>query len=239
MATAPAQQSDAELYRSCVLPFVVFIAFNLLLFVAEGTLSWDHPSAPWWRRAPEMWIYPVQTLVCAGYLWRVRRSLPRDGSPATWLLGALCGVVGIAIWLIPYVAGLVPDEGGFDPAGVFGADSAAVPLEYALRFARAAVVVPFVEELFWRGFLMRWCINRDFPQDVPLGSHSWPAYLITTLGFMLVHVTADYPGAFIYGSIAYLLVVRTRQLMPVIVMHAVANLIMGIVAVTWPLPQLW
>ena len=36
MATAPAQQSDAELYRSCVLPFVIFIAFNLLLFVAEG-----------------------------------------------------------------------------------------------------------------------------------------------------------------------------------------------------------
>ena len=56
---------------------------------------------------------------------------------------------------------------------------------------------------------------------------------------MLVHVTADYPAAFIYGSIAYWLVVRTKRLMPVVLMHAVANLIMGIVAVAWPMPALW
>ncbi len=239
MDKAAPPQSDAALYRCCVLPFVLFIAFNLLLFVLEGTVAWDHPDAPWWRRAPEMWLYPLQTLVCAGYLRRVRRGIPLDGSLGSCLLGVLCGAVGIGIWLIPYLAGWVPNEGGFEPERVFGDSSAAVPVEYALRFMRAALVVPFVEELFWRGFLMRWCVNRDFPQDVPLGTHSPLAYIATTLGFMLVHVTADYPAAFIYGSIAYWLVVRTKRLMPVVLMHAVANLIMGIVAVAWPMPALW
>jgi CAAX prenyl protease-like protein len=31
-----------------------------------------------------------------------------------------------------------------------------------LRVARAVVVVPVVEELFWRGFLMRWIVQPDF-----------------------------------------------------------------------------
>ena len=56
---------------------------------------------------------------------------------------------------------------------------------------------------------------------------------------MLAHNPADYAGAFLYGSIAYWVTVRTRALLPVIIMHAVANLIMGICAVGCDLPHLW
>ena len=101
------------------------------------------------------------------------------------------------------------------------------------------LIVPLVEELFWRGFLMRWCIDRDFPQSVPIGRGSWLAYAVTTVAFMLAHNPADYAGAFVYGSIAYFVTVRTRSLLPVILMHAVANLIMGICAVACDLPHLW
>lgn len=239
MATILQPQSDAALYRTYVYPFVLFLAFNLLLAMVEGAIEWDHPDADWWRRAPEMWLYPLQTLVCAGYLWYVRRGIRWDGNLRTCLLGVLFGLVGIGAWLVPYVAGWVPAEGGFQPERIFGEGSVAVPVEYALRFARAVIVVPLVEELFWRGFLQRWCINRDFPQDVPIGSHSWFACLVTTGGFMLIHVTADYPGALIYGLLTYFLVVRTRRLMPAVIMHAVANLVMGICAIGCNLPHLW
>lgn len=233
-------RSEAALFRTYAVPFLLFLGLGLLLWVAESSWQWDHPSAPWYQRAPELWVYPLQTLICGGYLLYVRRGAEWHTRPRSCLLGALCGIVGIGLWLIPYLAGRIPDEGnGFAPERIFGAGSLATQAEYTLRFARAVVVVPFVEEFFWRGFLMRWCINRDFPQRVPLGQGSWLAYLLVTAAFMLVHHPCDWAGAFLYGSIAYLLVIRTKQLVPVIIMHAVANLIMGLCAVYLNLPQLW
>lgn len=230
---------DTLLYRSCVYPLSLFLGFNLLLWVMQNSLQWSHPEAPWWQRSPEMAIYPLQTLVCAAYLWYIRRSIPWRCTRYECMLGALSGLAGIALWLVPYYAGWVPNEGGFDPAAVFGAASLPVYVEYAFRFMRAVLVVPFVEELFWRGFLMRWCIDRDFPQDVPFGTHSWRAYIVVTLAFMLIHSPVDYAGAFLYGTLAYILTVGTKRLMPVVVMHAVANLVMGVCALVSDLPQLW
>lgn len=232
--------SDSPLYRTCVYPLAIFMAFSILLGVGGSCIEWDHPEAAWWRRAPEMLLYPIQTVVCGWWLWHVRREIEWDWNLRTSTLGAVLGVVGIGLWLVPYFAGWIPNEGnGFEPERIFGAGSAATYAEYAMRFARAVVVVPLAEELFWRGFLMRWCCNRDFPQTVAVGTHSWLAYAVTTAAFMLIHAPADYAGAFCYGSLAYLLVVKTKRLTPAIVMHAVANAIMGTCAVTCNLPQLW
>lgn len=227
------------MFRACAGPFLVFLAFSLLLFVADGSWQWNHPSAPWYQRAPEMLIYPLQVVGCAAYIWYIRKGIRWSASVKSCLLGVFAGVVGISAWLLPYVAGWIPNEGGFEPEFIFGENSAAIVIEYMFRFARAALIVPIVEELFWRGYLMRWCINRDFPQNVPLGQGSWLSYIIVTAAFMFAHNPVDYAGAFVYGSIAYLLVVRTKCLLPVILMHAVANLIMGICAIALDLPQLW
>lgn len=239
MSSRQMAKGEATLFRVCVGPFLVFLAFSLLLFVAEGCWKWNHPSAPWYQRAPEMLIYPLQVVACAGYIWFIRKGVNWKATFGSCLLGVLAGVTGIAVWLIPYLAGWIPNEGGFDPGLVFGENTVAVRIEYAFRFARAALIVPIVEELFWRGYLTRWCINRDFPQNVPLGQGSWLSYLVVTAAFMFAHNPVDYAGAFVYGSIAYLLVLHTRCLLPVILMHAVANLIMGICAVALNLPQLW
>ena len=235
----PAAGGEGALFRTYAVPFIIFLAFNLLLWAAEGTVKWDHPNAAWWQRMPELPVYTLQVLVCAVYLWRVRRNVEWRCSAGGCLWGALAGVAGIAVWLEPYLFGWVPREGGFMPETVFGAGSSGTCAAYALRFARAVLIVPFIEEFFWRGYLMRWCINRDEPQSVPLGRGSRISYLAVTLAFMLVHNPADYAGAFLYGSLAYLLVVRTRQLTPVIIMHAVANLVMGVCAIELNLPHLW
>lgn len=239
MSSHQTASGEAALFRACAGPFLVFLAFSLLLFVADGSWQWNHPSAPWYQRAPEMLIYPLQVVGCAAYIWYIRKGIRWSASLKSCLLGVFAGVVGISAWLIPYVAGCIPNEGGFEPELIFGENSAAIVIEYMFRFARAALIVPIVEELFWRGYLMRWCINRDFPQNVPLGQGSWLSYIIVTAAFMFAHNPVDYAGAFVYGSIAYLLVVRTKCLLPVILMHAVANLIMGICAIALALPQLW
>lgn len=232
-------QTDSSLYRTCVYPLAIFMAFSILLGIGGECVEWDHPEAAWWRRAPEMVIYPVQTLVCGWWLWHVRREIRWDWNARACGWGVVLGVVGIGLWLLPYFAGWIPNNGGFQPERIFGTGTAATYAEYGMRFARAVVVVPLVEELFWRGFLMRWCINRDFPQTVPFGTHSWLAYGLTTLAFMLIHTPADYAGAICYGSLTYLLVVKTKRLTAAVVMHAVANAIMGICAVSCDMPQLW
>ena len=239
MSSHQTASGEAALFRACAGPFLVFLAFSLLLFVADGSWQWNHPSASWYQRAPEMLIYPLQVVGCAAYIWYIRKGIRWSASLKSCLLGVFAGVVGIAAWLTPYTAGWIPNEGGFEPELIFGENTAAIVIEYVFRFARAALIVPIVEELFWRGYLMRWCINRDFPQNVPLGQGSWLSYIVVTAAFMFAHNPVDYAGAFVYGSVAYLLVVRTKCLLPVILMHAVANLIMGVCAISLDMPQLW
>ncbi len=234
-----AAQGDSELYRSYVVPFILFSLLLLLFPVADATIAWDHPDAAWWQRAPEMIIYPLQTLICGGYLWWTRRGIEWDWKLRPCLAGALLGVPAIGLWLVPYFMGWVEVSGGFDPAALFGEHSAITYGQYFLRFLRAVVIVALVEELFWRGFLMRWCVNRDEPQTVPMGTHSWLGYGVTTLGFMLIHQPQDYAGALLFGSIAYILTIKTRQLMPVVLYHAVANLVMGICAISFGMSGLW
>lgn len=230
---------ESTLFRAYAVPFVLFLGFNLLLWAVEMHYKWDHPSAPWYQRMPELWVYALQVAACGGYLAAMRRHVEWDFKLAPCLWGAAAGTVGIGLWLIPYFTGWIPAEGGFEPERIFGDNSTSLAAAYACRFARAVVIVPFVEELFWRGYLMRRCVNNDFPHTVPLGQATWLSYAVVTAAFMLVHRPCDYAGALVYGTLTFLLVVKTRRLMPAVVMHAVANLIMGLCAVTYNLPHLW
>ncbi len=233
------QQNESQLFRTYACPLIIFLLLTLLLLVIDSGWGWDHPNAAWWQRAPEMLVYPLQTLVCGGYLWWVRKGVTWDWSWKGSALGVIFGVLGIGFWLIPYLTGWIDASEGFDPVRIFGADSAASWLQYVLRFVRAVVVVAMVEEFFWRGYLMRWCVDEDEPEKVPFGTHSWKGYLVTTIAFMAVHLPQDYAGAFIFGSMAYGLTVLARRLSAVVLMHAVANLVMGVVAIACDLPGLW
>lgn len=230
---------ENKLFKSYATPLIIFLLLSLLLLVIDSGWGWDHPNAAWWQRSPEMIVYPLQTIICGIYLWYTRRNITWDWSVKASILGALAGIIGIGFWLIPYLTGWIDESEGFDPARIFGADSCATYLQYTLRFLRAVVVVAMAEEFFWRGYLMRWCVDADEPEKVPFGTHSWKGYAITTVAFMLIHLPQDYAGAFIFGSIAYALTIWTKRLSSVVLMHAVANLIMGIAAVTLSLPGLW
>ena len=87
--------NEQRLFRAYVTPFAFFLFFNLLLWVVEASWAWDHPSVAWYRRAPEMWIYPLQVAVCGAYLWHVRRDVEWDWKLKPCLLGILAGFVGI------------------------------------------------------------------------------------------------------------------------------------------------
>jgi CAAX prenyl protease-like protein len=222
-------------------PLAVFLGFTALV----PMVAIENTALPWWRHAPEQWIYPIQTVVVGTLLWRWRKHY-RFEPLCGFGLAVILGVVGIVWWCLPAwlferlatsgVAapawwewlGLAPRTDGFDPTL-----SHEHPVWHAaavvMRFARLVLVVPLAEEIFWRGYLMRLvqADGGDF-QRVPFGRPSWAAFVITTLGFMFVHHQTDWLGALGFGALMYLLAIRTKSLAACVVMHAVANLLLGI-----------
>ena len=224
-----------------VLPLAVFMVFNMV----PGLVLIENPMLLWWRRAPEQWVYPLQTIVVGALLWALREHYvfkPVRG----FMLAALLGLVGTALWFAPsllytkLIASGVPKRPwwewlgiaervkGFDPS-FFKEHTFWYVSALVMRFARMVLVVPFAEEIFWRGFLTRY-VQSDGGSflKVPFGKHTWPAFWIVTVLVMVIHQTEDYAGAFIWGTLMYGLAVRTKSLAACVFMHAVGNLILGI-----------
>ncbi|MES2736467.1 MAG: CAAX prenyl protease-related protein [Verrucomicrobiota bacterium] len=224
-----------------VLPLAVFMLLNSV----PGWFRIENPELPWYRQAPEHWLYPVQTLLTGGLLIffaRHYRLAPWRGLGG----GAVLGLVGIALWVAPAWLyerlvtsgtplpgwaewlGVAERKEGFDPE-VLSSWPAWQWASIGMRFVRMVVVVPLIEEIFWRGFLMRYvgAGERDW-QQVPFGLHSWRVFGVVTLLVMLAHNPVDYLGAFVWGSLMYFVAVRTKSLGACVFMHAVGNLALGL-----------
>jgi CAAX prenyl protease-like protein len=172
------------------------------------------------RRTPEYWLYPLQVLIPAAllYHWRpfYQSSPPRRVS---W--SAAIGLIALGVWISPQLLLHRPPRlEGFDP-GHFG-PGLPYALNLTLRLARSIVVVPFVEELFWRGFLLRFVVDPDFTK-VPVGAYTRWSFWIVTLGFVLEHGTVDWPAAALTGMLYNLVAFRTGSLGSCIIAHAVTN----------------
>lgn len=240
---------DAEEYRKRLWwPFALFMLWQLAYQIFESAFGWEHPQAAWWRQAPEQVIYPLQTLSCLALLIYWRRSYHYNFAFKSSLLGAGFGLLGIAVWLLPnalYLGGAAQIEwlgiaarpDGFAPE-MLGDSKALIALAYALRFLRAVVVVAWLEELFWRGFILNW-LNKK-PQ-APIGSYApgMLSILVQSLMFAAVHASVDYTAAVLYAILAGLLLRLSRSLGALIVMHAVANLLLGIYAIYFKQSGLW
>ena len=75
---------------------------------------------------------------------------------------------------------------------------------------------------------MRYILDKDGNYwNQPFGKFSIKSYLIVTILFVLIHAPSDYFGASMYGTITYLVAVKTKNLTACIIMHALANLLLG------------
>ncbi len=94
-----------------------------------------------------------------------------------------------------------------------------------IRILGSVALVPIAEELFWRGWLMRWWIDIDF-EKVPLGKYSPAAFWIVALLFASEHGPFWEVGL-IAGVVYNLWLIRTRNLADCILAHAVTNAILA------------
>ena len=173
---------------------------------------------------PTYWIYPIQTAFCAAALIWFRKSYDFSGiTGGKLLIGVVAGLIVFGLWVAPQeVLHRAARTEGFDPGVVPGL----TPWMLAARFSRLVIIVPLVEEIFWRGFLLRYLMREDFT-SLPFGSSNRFSFWAVVVAFSIVHAKEDWPAAFLTGILFNLVAGRTKSLPACVAAHATANLALG------------
>jgi len=200
-----------------VLPFAVFIIF----LVATDLLAWLGVA-----RVTLRWLYPLQigaVLALLLVLWRQYDELHHFNVPLAHLVIAAATGIGVTmLWVLLDDSWMIAGSGpGYDPR----VDGRIDPLLAAIRLAGAALVVPIMEELFWRSFLMRWIEGSEFRLVDP-ARIGVKAFVIPTLLFGVEHHL--WLAGVVAGAAYGWLYLRHRNLWSPVLGHAVTNGLLGI-----------
>jgi CAAX prenyl protease-like protein len=170
-------------------------------------------------------LYPFKTLLVASALVWYWRSLP-SLIPSSWVLSTLVGILGVALWvgLDPVLVHYVRPPVGRNPFDLYPVKQAWIL--FGFRLAGIALCVPIMEELFWRGFLMRWLIQEDFT-SVPLGNYRPFSFWVTTGCFAAVHGN-QWPLAVLVGLLYGAWFVRTKHLGDIMLAQGVTNALLAL-----------
>lgn len=200
-------------------PFALFMVLLALRgYLPDGLIGFNR-----------QWLYAVSVILVGGLLIWFHRDygelsaqvLP-DLRETGLAIGA--GLLVFALWINLDAPWMVLGEATAAFVPVADDGSLQWPL-IAVRWTGAALLVPVMEELFWRSFLMRWVQGSQF-EVVPPSSVGLKAVVISTFVFMLAHVL--WLAAIIAGLVYALLYIRTGKLWVAVIAHAVTNGVLGI-----------
>ena len=211
-----------------ILPFIVFV-----LFLA------GHEYIP----MPPVWEYPFRVAVMAAVLFFVSRGVI-DLRVREWAGSIGIGVGVFAVWIAPDLLWPHYRESVLFQNAITGKIAGSVPdalhtswLVLVFRTIRASIIVPIVEELFWRGWLMRWIVNPDF-EKIPLGTYAANAFWITAVLFASEH--GPYWEVGLVAGIAYnWWMIRTKSLSDCILAHAITNALLSCYVIMYGQWQYW
>jgi len=192
-----------------------------MAFIAIHSLAFDDDSPPW--------LYPIQISFVAALLVFYRKDyielkekLVANVREGFFAIGV--GVLVYVLWVrMDFPWAMQGELGeGYNPFQVGGG----LGIFYAgVRLFGASVIVPLMEEVFWRSFIIRYIISQDF-LSVKLGQFTWISFWVTVGLFGVEH---NLWLAGMMAGVAYnLLLYRTRRLWPCIIAHGVTNFILGV-----------
>ncbi len=179
---------------------------------------------------PELtyWFYTLKTILVGLLLFFWRRfyaELWMKSHPRDIAIGILAGLGVLLFWV--GMEGYLPqlsESKGISPYLTEGRKSI-IFLNIFFRLLGTALVVPVMEELFWRSFLMRYFINKKF-YEVPLGTYTHFSFWAVAVLFALEHFRII-PG--LLAGVTYgWLICWSKNLRVSIVSHLVTNLGLGI-----------
>ena len=227
-STPPAGHGPDHPWETCVWPFVAFMALGALEPTPSGgglaaSLGIPYSAYPA--------VYAVRLAVTLGLVaWRWPGLCRWLGRPSWW--PALVGLGLVVPWVVLAMlqreagwAGAVGERAAFDPFEAWGKDSATTMAYLVLRGMGLVVVVPLVEELFLRGFLMRYVVDESFWR-VPFGTLTATAAGVCAAYAVLSH-PAEAVAALAWFGIVTGIAVSTRRPIDCVLAHAATNLALG------------
>ena len=205
------------------LPFAVYMAFIALMPVISYLLQLISPTTP----LDERLIYPIKVACVAlllTFLWkRFKELLNFNLQLRDVLLSVSVGVAVFILWInLDQEWMKIGDSPGFNPRDTAGNINwyLAIP-----RLMGATLVVPIMEELFWRSFLARWIERPDFLNVTP-AQIGLRALLLSSVLFGVEHTLglAGLIAGLAYGA---LYILRGKLWAPVLA-HATTNGLLGL-----------
>ena len=210
-----------------VMPFFVFCVIT----TAGGLMGGD------WK----FWLYAAKVFVGAWLIWQMRPFVTEMRWAFSWE-AIVVGVVIFVAWvgLDPFYTKnnlIFQDTEGsiWNPFVRFGDGSVIAWTLICVRIFGMTIIVPPLEEVFYRSFLYRYIIKYDF-QKVAMGQFDGIAFVLVSLMFGAVHFQW-LPG--IICAMAYQwLVIRKGRLGDAMTAHAITNFLLG-VYVVWKGGEAW
>lgn len=196
---------------ACLVPCLVLLAVPLVTgaFSVHGSLDL---------------YYPIRVVAVAATLWALRDAYGEvTFDPSANSIGL--GVLVFVIWMI-----LAPNVTTPDPEQAARLDPSSLgplwgTLWVAVRFLGYVLTAPIAEELAFRGFLTRRLVSED-AEAVPLGTFTWPSFLLSSVAFGLIHQSNWIPGT-IAGMAYAAALYHRRRIGDAIAAHAVTNALLG------------
>jgi exosortase E/protease (VPEID-CTERM system) len=171
--------------------------------------------------------YPVRVLAAGGllaYFWPRYHGLRAEPVPPRTRLATIWGVAaGIGVyflWIGLARTGLAGGESAEDWSVPDAVPTWAAGPWLALSGLGFVLVTPLVEELAFRGYLMRRLVSSDF-ESVPPGRFTWQSFLGSSVPFGLLH--GEWVSGTLAGMVYALVVVRTGRLREAVLAHAITN----------------
>jgi CAAX prenyl protease-like protein len=210
--------------------FAPFLIFVVITFVG-GTMGGN----------AMFWLYAVKVIVGAWLIWEMRAFVPEMRWSFSWQ-AVVMGILVFVAWV-----GLDPfypknnllfkdtEDSIWNPFARFGESSAIAWSLIIIRIFGMTIIVPPLEEAFYRSLVYRYIVKYDFTK-VALTHFDGVALGLSALLFGFAHFQW-LPG--IMCAVAYQwLVFRRGHLGDAMTAHAITNFLLG-VYVVWKGGEAW
>ena len=176
--------------------------------------------------ATAYWFYFAKTLVGVWLIFEMRPHV----SEMRWAISWEAVVVGILVLIMwvgidPYYYHFSKAASTGNPADVFGKNSPLAWFFNIVHIAGMTLVVPPIEEVFFRSFVYRYIASPNF-LAVPFNRFLPLPFFVTILVFGFSH--NEWLAGILCGAAYQWLVIRKNRLGDAMMAHAITNFLLGI-----------
>ncbi len=219
-----AKRLSATPVEARVAPFLIFCGLTYF----QGKIGHDS----------QYWVYVAKIILGGWMIWAIRPAWSEIEWRFGWEALAAGGLVFV-LWVgldglypaLDRLLGVGHGKGG--PAGDpsawnlardYGLGSGGAWFFAGARILGSSLVVPPLEEIFFRSFIYRYLISGDF-MDVPFSRFNWRAFILTAIFFGAEHNEwlSGILCAFVYQG----LVCWKGRLGDAVTAHGVTNFLLG------------